>query len=425
MTTPTCILLWITFLSAAGLIHVVLLRNVFCKSCSDSPKAATRTVKQILVIAALLRIPFLFMDPPLSDDVWRNLWDGRVQVAGMNPYRYGPLDDDLAALRDDTIWHRINHPQYRTIYPPLGQMSAAAAAALSVAIGMPPLWAWKMLVVAVELAGMAMLGRALAHRGNLAPLAIWAWSPLAVIEFAGGGHIDGIALGLSGATAALWLRERHAGAGALFAGAVMTKFLPFPAGLGFVGAKGSGRAALAFLVTAVLLTIPYIAAGPRIVEQLGVYAGNWEFNGVLNRWLRIDSWGYTLAALPGAGVTLNGIEKGTGRLIAWIVVLAAGFIAARRGTEPFLVARRTLALFLAIQPTIYPWYLANLLPWLCLSPSWSVAVWLAISPLSYEVLSGRAATGVWHENHFIQGAVFGLAGILFVVEYLMGRRRHV
>jgi hypothetical protein len=415
---------WIALLIVGGCVHLYLARNAFGVSARD-PSTSSRTLKRILIIAVLLRVPLLFTEPALSDDVWRNLWDGRVQVAGENPYIHGPRDPALSHLRDDVTWPRINHPQYRTIYPPFGQMSAAAAGAVATVTGLPELLAWKLLVVLIELLGMTMLGRALAGRGNPAPLVLWAWSPLAVFEFSGGGHIDSIALGLSGAAAALWLREGHAGAGALFAGAVMTKFLPFPAGLGFVGAKGSSRAALAFLATAVLLTIPYIAAGPHIIEQLGVYAGNWEFNGVLNRWLWIDSWGYTLAALPGAGETLNGIEKGTGRLIAWIIVLAAGFISARRGTDPFLVARRTLALFLAIQPTIYPWYLANLLPWLCLSPSWSVAVWLAISPLSYEVFVGQAATGAWHENQFIQGAVFGIAAVLFAVEYFMGRKRHV
>jgi hypothetical protein len=35
------------------------------------------------------------------DDLYRYVWDGRVQAAGLNPYSYAPADPELAALRDD------------------------------------------------------------------------------------------------------------------------------------------------------------------------------------------------------------------------------------------------------------------------------------------------------------------------------------
>ena len=38
--------------------------------------------------------------PILSSDVYRYVWDGRVEAAGINPYRYVPADPQLAPLRD-------------------------------------------------------------------------------------------------------------------------------------------------------------------------------------------------------------------------------------------------------------------------------------------------------------------------------------
>src|ERR1700730_14816868 len=44
----------------------------------------------ILATALLLRIGALTAPVYLSDDIFRYIWDGRVQAAGINPYRYIP-----------------------------------------------------------------------------------------------------------------------------------------------------------------------------------------------------------------------------------------------------------------------------------------------------------------------------------------------
>ena len=58
--------------------------------------------------------------PPASTDIYRYIWDGRVQAAGINPYRYLPADEALQALRDEAIYPQINRAGYApTIYPPI------------------------------------------------------------------------------------------------------------------------------------------------------------------------------------------------------------------------------------------------------------------------------------------------------------------
>src|SRR6266542_1274840 len=49
----------------------------------------------VLIIAGLLRLSILFAPPFLSDDIYRYIWDGRVQAAGVNPYRFVPADKQL------------------------------------------------------------------------------------------------------------------------------------------------------------------------------------------------------------------------------------------------------------------------------------------------------------------------------------------
>ncbi len=79
---------------------------------------------------ALLFRAVLVPEPPyLSDDAYRYLWDGQVQLRGLNPYRHAPAAEAVAGL-DDALRARVNHPGVPTIYPPLAQLAFLAAAAL-------------------------------------------------------------------------------------------------------------------------------------------------------------------------------------------------------------------------------------------------------------------------------------------------------
>ena len=72
-----------------------------------------------------------FTAPPLlSSDIYRYVWDGRVQRAGINPYRYLPDAPQLAFLRDPAVFPNINRAEYApTIYPPTAEALFALAAA--------------------------------------------------------------------------------------------------------------------------------------------------------------------------------------------------------------------------------------------------------------------------------------------------------
>src|SRR5512146_2483079 len=101
----------ILVLLAEGAVYFIAVYRVVC--------ANDGRLKPILVVAALLRLPLLLAPPYLSNDVYRYVWDGRVQAAGVNPYRYVPAAAALEALRDDRIYPEINRRERAvTIYPP-------------------------------------------------------------------------------------------------------------------------------------------------------------------------------------------------------------------------------------------------------------------------------------------------------------------
>jgi hypothetical protein len=78
-------------------------------------------VALVTVVALALRLCVIARPPELSDDLFRYVWDGRVLAAGVDPLRVRAADTALAALRDTAVHARINHPQLRTIYPPLAE----------------------------------------------------------------------------------------------------------------------------------------------------------------------------------------------------------------------------------------------------------------------------------------------------------------
>src|SRR2546428_6583800 len=110
--------LFVLYLAAAWLVSVRILPT-------------KKALAVVLGFGLLFRTLMLPTPVYLSSDLFRYLWDGRVQLAGLNPYRYAPAAAELPHLRDGEIHPRINRPAARTIYPPAAQWLFAPPAALA------------------------------------------------------------------------------------------------------------------------------------------------------------------------------------------------------------------------------------------------------------------------------------------------------
>ena len=177
----------------------------------------------ILATAVLLRIGALAAPVYLSDDIYRYIWDGRVQAAGINPYRYIPTDDRLVALRDEAIFPNINRNNYApTIYPPVAQMLFFLATRFGETVT-----AMKLVLVAVEAIGIGALLFSLRAAGlPRENILLYAWHPLPVWEIAGSGHIDAAVVAFVSLAMAAALAGRRAWSGAALGAATLVKFFP-------------------------------------------------------------------------------------------------------------------------------------------------------------------------------------------------------
>jgi hypothetical protein len=383
-------------------------RSYRCARGRAAGQASFDSAAGILLVALVLRLLALPLAPALSNDVHRYAWDGRVVLAGENPYRLAPADSELAPLRNalgDETWERVEHREVATVYPPLALGLFALAAATPW-----PIVALKTLLAAADLAGCAAL-LALARRLGLPPeRTVWyAWSPVAVIETAGMGHVD--ALGVAAAVvAALWVvKGRPVGAGVFAAAGALAKLAPLLALPHW--ARRSGRPWLTLAVAGAILLValaPVALSVGGVPPGLVTYGVDWEFDGPLYEPLH-----RALAALD-AGEAAKGfldrLKVWTGehelwnRFYPWAyprffaklalgVLLLLAVARSLRDRRPVAGPGALFGTALVASATVYPWYLLWVLPWaaLALQPAWLLAA--ATAPLAYwAAVPGAAAS---------------------------------
>jgi len=333
----------------------------------------------VLAVAVGMRLIVLFADPFLSSDVYRYVWDGRVQVADINPYRYVPADPALQSLRDDTIYPQISRDVAFTPYPPAAQLVFQAVARVSQSV-----LAMKLAMVAFEaLASWAMLRVLALARLPGTRVLIYAWNPGAVWSFAGSGHVDAIAIGVLAVALLLRAQRRDTWVGVALGIAVLVKFLPAAIAPALWRPRGqqwvAWRTVLATIAVMVALYLLYIEVWRHVLGSLIFYfhdedlaqgSGIWLLSGINE-----------LVALPRSASMLYGACA-----LAILVALAAWV--AFRPRPPIGDAsdiRRVCAdaallcaaLMVVISPH-YQWYFAWLVLPCCVSPRWSI-IWLSVA----------------------------------------------
>ena len=130
------------------------------------------------IVAIALRLILLFMYP--GDDIWRYLWEGYIQTQGFSPYDFAPNATELIPYRTDW-WSQINHQNVSAIYPPLTQLGFRGLAAIS-----PSVILFKSSFAIADLLTCWLLAR----RFTYLQTTFYAWNPLVIYSFAGGGHYD-------------------------------------------------------------------------------------------------------------------------------------------------------------------------------------------------------------------------------------------
>jgi len=234
---------WMAFGCAAWLLRKVTVRLA---------------VGLILAGGIAVQVVALAGPPQNSSDLYRYIWDGRVQAAGIDPYLYAPADAGVAKLRNDFLWSgtgpgnygdcvnthkharvradslvagctRLNRPKVPTVYPPVAEayfltVQLAAPADNSTTPIQAAGAACAVLITLILLFGLPKLGK----DPRLA--ALWAWCPVVALEAGQNGHVDVVAVAFTLVALLLLARARTGGraaiGGVLLGLAIATKVTP-------------------------------------------------------------------------------------------------------------------------------------------------------------------------------------------------------
>ncbi|HVR71393.1 MAG TPA: hypothetical protein VMT87_11175 [Vicinamibacteria bacterium] len=374
-----CVAAWVALGDVTSRVHLHLaLYGVAFAAYVVALRAARglgpRGLRLALAAAVLWRLGLAFAPPLLSDDVYRSVWEGRVQVHGHNPYewRNRPESDRLAHLRDE-VWRRVNHKEYTAIYPPLWQLAARAVVAVNDSVT-----AMKLFLVGCELAALAALA-ALVRRRALPRerVLVMAWSPLALVEIAGCGHNDAFAIVFL-VLSLLWLDAGRPLASALAAAlGAQAKMLP-----GLLAASWARRYRLVHVLAAALvllaLFLPYRWAGPGLWMSLEKYGRFWRFNETV------------FALLAG----LTGSHEHAVRLSLALLAAVALALALKR-VDPTTAGTAVVTCWLLLTPSVLPSYAVWLLPWLVLRDAPALLLFTATVQLAYLVYPPWLAGAPW------------------------------
>ena len=343
-------------------------------------------VATIVAAAVILRLVALATPPNfLSTDVYRYIWDGRVQGAGINPYLHVPADPALISLRDTAVYPHINRlDRAPTIYAPFAQLVFFVITRFA-----DNVTAMRLGMLGFEAAAVVALA-ALVKRCGLPVerIGLYLLHPLPVWEIACGAHVDALMMAASVAALLAATAGRRGLAGALLGAATLTKFLPLVLAP-VLYRRWDWRMPTAFLATLLALYGAYSLWGGAGWRVLGFLPGYVSEEGLAR------ATGIFIAALlRQLGVAPLAAELG----FAAIAVGVLGTLTVKslfRGRDlratMILAASLAVATIVLISPH-YPWYFCWIVAFIPFLPRLSL-IYLTVSVFYIYVTEDPAS--VW------------------------------
>jgi alpha-1,6-mannosyltransferase len=355
----------------------------------------------MLTTGLAMRLVLFASEPVLEDDYQRYLWDGAVTANGLNPYEKSPdaakvADPELSQLgrlaqESGPLLGSINHPDLRTIYPPIAQ----GVFALAYKLDPWSLTTWRSLILLLDLATIPILLLLLRDLGR-SPLwaALYWWNPIVLKELFNSAHMEAIIVPLVLGGLLFAIRKRPISATACLTAAAGAKVWPLIllplVWRGWLDKPKKLTLAIAMTgVACVLFAWPIVITGFDTSSGFVAYTSQWKANSALMPSLEAAlRWGLDAAHI-------NTLQPGL--LARLLVVVSLGIIVlwqCRVNAESaqdlawkfFIVS---CAMFL-LSPAQFPWYFLWALPLLACFPSPAMLSLSATLPLYYTAFHFHA-----------------------------------
>jgi alpha-1,6-mannosyltransferase len=349
---------------------------------ADGLNSGRRFDWSLLIVATsavLFRLTLLPAYPTLSHDLYRYRWEGKIQTYGFNPYGFAPgntLYDPIRSPDDRLVTQRT----IASVYPPIAEKIFKLDYELARGIRLE-----KLPFVAFDLLTLWLLVRML-RRYGLAETraAIYGWCPLVVIEIAGNGHVDSVAIFLvvlGFYLAGTWDRL----ATLAITAAVLTRYFPIALLPEFLAKARKKRWGWMAGLTGISF-LPYLfiqkqSAIPLFLRNAVEFVA-------------------THHAENASIFTLLLKAIGSNRHAMWEAMAIS--LAAVGGTAAYAAMKREqwaagslliVGVLLALAPNVFPWYALWLVPFTVFRPTSAGLYFLAAALLGYFALTGGGSPG--------------------------------
>jgi len=330
-----------------GLFPVIGLAGLLSVFLFPSFKHKRSVLLAIWIPAIVLRV--LLLPAAVSDDVNRYLFEGQLVRSGVNPYAQTADAATLESYRD-VYWQAMNHKDKPTAYPPLAELAFAAIGG----IWYHPL-AYKLVFILADLLTLGAVLQLLLRRGlSLAFSGFYALNPIVLLAYAAEAHFDSLMVAALMSALCVHQAGRQQLAVALASVATGVKWIALP----FIPFFAGKRLVVGGLVALAVLLLPALYFKDSLgdlLQALFAFGGTRSFNGFFYELL-----------LRGANFPRS-LCSGIVMALFALVILWRWLWRDRASVECHL--RWMLAALIVLSPTVHFWYLAWILPLVCLCPS--------------------------------------------------------
>jgi hypothetical protein len=305
------------------------------------------------------------VEPNLSQDFYRFIWDGELVLAGINPYLQTPdtiMENSNILLGNAQELHGgmgSLSARHFSNYPPLNQLLFSISVFLGGKSITGSVIALRSIIVLADI-GVYYFGKKLLRHLNRSPhLIFWYFlNPLVIIELTGNLHFEGVMLfffvwGLFFLTVNKWFF-----AAVVFAFSISVKLVPLmflPLFITYFGFKKSIRFYVVLGITILIGVLPFYA--PLFLNNytntVGLWFSNFEFNAGI----------YNLIKLIAVKFDAKPWEliKFYGKLVPYILVCFVLLLTFLRDNKKLPVLLNSMfwiiAVYYFLSATVHPWYI--------------------------------------------------------------------
>jgi hypothetical protein len=366
------------------------------------------------VLAIICRLAGFFLDPKLSDDYYRFIWDGMMMHQGVNPMTYVPsylmTHPELANV-DVGLFSMLNSPDYHSVYPPFAQWIYYISYSINNLNYEGHILFYKIILFLADIILFYLLGKLLVkNKLSSDRVLIYALNPLMIIEYTGNLHFESIMIcGLLGAV--LLSDNRNLIISSLsmmisisskLVSLILMPFMPkelYWKRILIWSAMTMGSTFVFFWLTFGLYQ--------NWLESVRLWFQTFEFNASIYYIIR------EIGTLITGYNPIKWIGPGLGFLNLFSIIIIWVYYKRKKEFQWASAMVFVFTIYLFFSTTIHPWYLGTILALSVVSGHMYPMVWTYLVFLSYSHYAG----GHSQENYLFIGLEYGLLFLWMFIEY--------